>query len=244
VTDLPSLVALFRQHSGRLIDKWDIYLPIYERHFSQFRDRSIRMLEIGVQHGGSLQLWKKYFGEQASIVGVDIDPRCKGFTENGVNVEIGDQADAGFLSWLISKYGEFDIVIDDGSHISANQLCTFKGIWPHLRDGGSYLVEDCHCSYFPNYGGGFRSPGSFVEFAKGTVDEMNAFWSPDPNVLKPSQLTAELGAVAFYDSVVVFEKKVRARRPSRVTSGFLSFRMPATAEAIVERAHVGSVGIK
>jgi hypothetical protein len=244
MTYRPSLLALFQQHSGRLIDKWDNYFEIYERHLSRFRARPIRVLEIGVQHGGSLQLWKKYFGEEASIIGVDIDPRCKEFTEDGIDIEIGDQTDAEFLDRLISEYVDFEVVIDDGSHISTDQLATFDRVWPHVRDGGVYLVEDCHCSYFPDFGGGFRSPGSFIEFAKGTVDEMNALWSPGSNVLKPSRLTAELGSVTFYDSVVVFDKRLRARPPKRVTSGSLSFRMSAEAEAIVESAHVGSLGIK
>jgi hypothetical protein len=236
-----SLFDLFRQHTGRLIDKWDHYLPIYERHFGRFRGEPIRLLEIGVQHGGSLQLWKEYFGASASIVGVDIDPRCQCLVEEGIDIEIGDQADPEFLHRLTSTYPDFEIVIDDGSHVSSDQLASFKALWPHVRSGGIYLVEDCACAYSPKFGGGLRSPASFIEFAKGTVDEIHAFSLGEQGLSLATRMTSELAALTFYDSVAVFEKG-RRMPPRRITSGALSFRMPPDDEAAVLRAHVGYRG--
>jgi hypothetical protein len=238
MTTLPSLSELFQRHTGRLIDKWDHYLPIYERYFSRFRERPIRLLEIGVSHGGSLQLWRRYFGEEAAIVGVDIDPRCQDYVEDGIDIEIGDQTDPKLWSRLIDKHVDFDIVIDDGSHVSPHQIATFNSVWPHLCDGGVYLVEDCHCAYWPEYGGGYRSPTSFIEFAKQKVDELNAFWSRSPELFRPTNFTAQIGGLHFHDSIVVFEKQLRMQTPTRRVTGELSHTVSEAAVAALMGAHI------
>jgi len=110
------LLNYFENNDGRLIDKWMHYFEIYDRHFQQFRGRDIHILEIGVYHGGSLQMWKAYFGEQAKIYGVDIQSACKKFEENNVRIFIGDQADRRFLRSLREEIPRVDIVIDDGGH--------------------------------------------------------------------------------------------------------------------------------
>lgn len=150
-----TLLDMFESHTGRQVDKWRHYFDIYEKHFARFRGTAPRVLEIGVDHGGSLQLWKRYFGHRALIVGADIDPRCKAYEEAGVQVEIGDQADAGFWLELWDHYTGFDIVIDDGSHQTEHQLKSFASLWPHTRS--VYLIEDCHRVYPPvNSEGGIK----------------------------------------------------------------------------------------
>jgi SAM-dependent methyltransferase len=128
----------FEHHTGRRVDKWRHYFQIYDRHFDRFRNEDVRVLEIGVDHGGSLQLWKKYFGHNAQVVGLDIDPACAQYTEDQIKIVIGNQADVALLKSL----GEFDIVIDDGSHKLQDQLASFEALWPQVR--GAYLIEDCH----------------------------------------------------------------------------------------------------
>jgi len=136
-----SLQALWDEHDGRLVDKWAHYLPIYERYFSKFRGTACRILEIGVAHGGSLQLWKAYFGPDAWIVGVDIDPRAFNYREEQISIAIGDQGSAAFWAkWAI----DCDIVIDDGSHVQTDQAASLAALWPHLNAGGVYLIEDIH----------------------------------------------------------------------------------------------------
>jgi hypothetical protein len=135
-----SLFQMFMSHTGRQIDKWAHYFPIYERHFAQYRNKYVRVLEIGVDHGGSLQLWKRYFGQQAAIVGVDINPECAKYTEDRIEVHTMDQCD-----WRICDLGEFDIIIDDGSHVLGHQELSFKFLWQNCR--GVYLIEDCHGPY-------------------------------------------------------------------------------------------------
>ena len=139
------LKALIETHQGRLIDKWSHYFPIYERYFAEYIDQPVRILEIGVSHGGSLQLWKKYFGLQAQVVGVDIDPRCKAYEEPRIQIEIGDQGSPEFWEGLREHYTGFDIVIDDGSHVKTDQKIAFEALWPQTR--GVYLIEDCHRTY-------------------------------------------------------------------------------------------------
>ena len=142
-------------HTGRLIDKWSHYFPIYEHHFAKFVGRPIRLLEIGVGHGGSLQLWRAYFGKQVGIWGMDINPACAEYEEDGIYISIGDQAkDCG---WFVAAGINFDIIIDDGSHVPEHQSASFQALWPRVNPGGIYLIEDCHNGY-PNLDDTIKSP--------------------------------------------------------------------------------------
>lgn len=142
--DSLSLKELWNRHtySGRLIDKWEHYLPIYERHFAQFRNKPVRILEIGVSHGGSLQLWKAYFGWNAQITGLDIDKRCAEYGEIQIYVYTGDQGNLAWMNAFAKSAGPFDIVIDDGSHKITDQQISFCALWPHTTS--IYLIEDIH----------------------------------------------------------------------------------------------------
>jgi hypothetical protein len=133
--------ATFNAHRGRQIDKWEHYFDIYEKHFAKYVNRSPRVLEIGVDHGGSLQMWKSYFGKGAEILGVDINPACKEYEEDQIQILIADQCKIPGVADLIP----FDIIIDDGSHICAHQSITFRQLWPKCT--GVYLIEDCHDGY-------------------------------------------------------------------------------------------------
>jgi len=137
--NLITLRDMFDDHRGRQIDKWEHYFPIYEKHFSRFRGKEPRVLEIGVDHGGSLQLWKRYFGPGTEIIGVDINPEAA-FFESQISVVTADQRSA-----ALADMGPFDIVIDDGSHDPIHQAESFSNLWP--RTQGVYLIEDCHQGY-------------------------------------------------------------------------------------------------
>jgi hypothetical protein len=135
-----TLREVFAAHQGRLIDKWSHYFPIYEHHFAKFIGRPVRVLEIGVGHGGSLQMWKAYFGTKAEIYGLDSDSRCAEYVEDQIQITIADQGQP-------PHFGDLDIVIDDGSHKLEDQSASFKALWPALKSGGIYLIEDCHGGY-------------------------------------------------------------------------------------------------
>lgn len=154
------LEEYFLANKGRLIWKWMHYFEIYHRHFAPYRDKPVTIVEFGVLHGGSLQMWKHYFGRSARIVGVDINPLCQDLEEDQIEIVIGDQDDRNFLRALKEKTGPVDVLIEDGGHQMTQQIATFKEMFPALKSGGIYLVEDLHTSYWEEFGGSYRRPGT------------------------------------------------------------------------------------
>src|SRR5262245_25561868 len=211
----------FEAGNGRLVHKWMHYFDIYHRHFSRWRGQPVRVLEVGVYQGGSLQMWNHYFGRRAHIVGVDIDPRCKELAEPQVDIVIGDQEDREFLRRLAADYGSFDIVIEDGGHTMAQQIATLEEIWPAILDGGVYLVEDLHTSYWPEFGGGYRQPGSMIEYTKTLIDDQHA-WHTRERGHPPTPWTRTIRGMHVYDSVVVLDK-AEVAEPTVRKSGRPSF---------------------
>jgi len=122
------------------------YIHLYEKYFQPFRNKHIRLLEIGVYGGGSLRMWKHYFSN-AKIYGLDIDPGCKQHEEDRISVEIGSQGDESVLEKVWQNCGELDIVIDDGSHVNKHILASFNYFFDKLKPGGIYVIEDLGCSY-------------------------------------------------------------------------------------------------
>jgi hypothetical protein len=201
------LFAYFRSNrAGRVLDKWVHYFPIYSKHFARFRGKPVRILEIGIYRGGSLDMWEWYFGSQVTLVGVDIDEAARAASDPRHVVEIGDQTDPEFLRRVAEKHGPFDIVIDDGGHEMTQQIVTAETLFPLLVEGGVFLVEDCHTSYWESHNGGRGREGTFIEWTKQRVDDVNGYHQPgDVDRL----WTDQVDAIHFYDSVVVFDKKRR-----------------------------------
>lgn len=192
--------------NGRLIHKWLHYFDIYNSNFSAFVGQPITLVEFGVSHGGSLDMWRAYFGKRARIIGVDIDPECVKFAGKNTEIYIGDQSDPVFLAELAVKTGPIDILIDDGGHTTEQQLATFKGLYSLVRTPGVYLVEDLHTNYWSEYGGGLRKQGTFIEFAKDCIDQLNAWHSRDTESLKVDEFTTTTHGIHFYDSIIAFTK--------------------------------------
>ncbi len=130
----------FWENEGRAIDKWLHYLPIYERHFAPFRNAPVRVLEIGVQNAGSAQMWRDWFGPDAILYGIDIDPDCAEANGGSAQIRIGSQADPDFLRRVVKEMGGLDVVIDDGSHVMSHIHESFCTLFPLLSEGGVYLV--------------------------------------------------------------------------------------------------------
>jgi len=194
----------FLTHDGYPIDKWAHYFPIYDRHFSWYANKSLTFLEIGVARGGSLQMWQRFFGPLAKIVGIDIRERSKSYEAPGTLVRIGDQADEQFLQSLIDEFGVPDIVLDDGSHQMGHIAKTFNFLYPRLPKNGVYMVEDLHTAYWDEFGGGVSKPETFINLSKEYIDRLNADHSRGQVV--PNFITRQTFGISFYDSVVVFEK--------------------------------------
>ncbi|MCM3541135.1 class I SAM-dependent methyltransferase [Priestia endophytica] len=206
----------FESNNGRSIHKWIHYFDIYERHFERFVGRDVNILEIGVGHGGSLQMWKHYFGDKATIFGLDIDPLCKSLEEEQVNIIIGDQGDRSFWNITKNSLPKFDIIIDDGGHHMDQQKITFEEMFPVLSSHGVYLIEDLHTSYLEEYGGGFGKSDNFIEYSKKLIDNLNAWYSRDPQ-LSVNQFTTSTWSMSYYDSVLVIEKRPREQSHARIT---------------------------
>ncbi|MEL6890092.1 MAG: class I SAM-dependent methyltransferase [Actinomycetota bacterium] len=213
----------FDRNDGRLIDKWSHYFDAYEAHFGRFRGRSPRLLELGISHGGSLEMWRWYFGASATIVGIDIEERVAELDGGGAHVHVGSQSDPEFLASLVERYGPFDIVIDDGSHWYADQRASLHALWDAVAEGGVYLVEDVHTSYIERYEGGLGRDDTFIGETRRLIDELHGFWHADGaddmhgTVDTSSAWTGTLGGIHVYDSIVVLDKISRERPTRRMT---------------------------
>lgn len=207
----------FLNNGGRHLHKWLHYFDIYERHFERFRERPMTMLEIGVQGGGSLDMWQAYFHPDSRIVGIDIDPRCAEHAHDNVSVHIGSQDDPDFLTGVADQYGEFDIVLDDGSHVNSHVITSFETLYSRVSSNGVYFIEDMHTSYWPKFGGGLRAEGTFIEYAKQKIDELNAVHVREE--FETTDLTRTTESISFYDSVVVFEKRPQNERQDVISKG-------------------------
>ena len=213
------LEEYFRANDGRLIHKWSHYFDIYHRHFAKYRGKPVNVLEFGVSHGGSLQMWKHYFGKHAHITGVDIKPRCAKLAEDRVDIVIGDQSDRNFLRDLGKQLGKIDILIEDGGHTMDQQIATFEEFWPRIRNGGVMAMEDLLTSYKEKYGGGLRKPGTYIEYAKDLIDKMHAWHYPEMEI---DDYTRSIAGMHVYDSIIIFDKAV-VTSPTHPRTGHRSF---------------------
>ena len=223
-----TLWSEFIVHQGRTIDKWTHYFTAYETHFARYRNRPLTFLEIGCGAGGSLQLWKQYFGPLAQIVGIDTNEDCLKFEEEQISVRIGDQKDTNFLNRLVEEFGAPDIVLDDGSHVMADVAASFRYLYPRTSPNGVYVVEDLHTAYWDEFGGGVGRKESFVELCKILIDELNAYHSRDK--VPVSDFTKSTLSMHFYDCLVVFERgrhlKTRALRSGMTFKKFWKNGLP------------------
>jgi len=204
------LETIFYGHKGRIASKWHHYLEIYERHFEPLRqrERPLRILELGVSRGGSLEIWRKYFGPHARIVGIDIDALCAERVDPENAVIIGDQSDPVILNAAIERLGGgVDIVIDDGSHVGHHQIASFEFFYPRLSEHGVYLCEDLHCSYWDSYEGGYQRPGTFIEFTKELVDRLHASYLDDSLKARFTEFATTTYGIFVYHDVIVVEKR-------------------------------------
>lgn len=222
--DTNPLADYFRQNDGRLIHKWVHYFEIYHRHFERFRGTKPTVLEFGVSQGGSLQMWRDYFGPGATIHGVDINPRCKELEQEGTRIFIGDQEDRTFLQSVIDEIGPVDVLIEDGGHFPKQQIATFEVCYPHVTENGVFLIEDLHTSYWAGYDGALKRPGTFIEYAKDLSDQLNAWHSREPR-FQVDDFTRTTKSMHFYDSIIAFEKGI-VSRPRAEKSGTRTVRDP------------------
>jgi len=192
------------------------YTPVYEDLMRASRRRPVRLLEVGVGGyagalgGESLRMWASYF-RRGRITGIDVYDK-RALSGGRVTVIQCSQVDEPKLTPVARAQGPFDFIIDDGSHLNAHQIETFCILWPHVRDGGIYIVEDVQTSYWPSYGGGpLGTPGyqkSCMQWFKERVDSVNL-----PEFLQPAPggLDAGVASIAFHHNLIVLKKDLAER---------------------------------
>ena len=189
------------------------FTPHYMFHFRKFRFKRIRMLEIGVggdenpfKGGNSLWMWKKYF-PFGQIFAVDIHDKSS-LQESRIRIFQGSQADEAFLKSIESETGELDIIIDDGSHMNDHVIETFRIMFPKLKNGGIYVIEDTQTSYYKDYGGdsvNLNVLGTSMGFFKSLVDSLNYREFEIPNY-EPTYYDKNIVSMHFYYNLVIIHK--------------------------------------
>ena len=222
------LELFFSNSSHRLIHKWKHYFEIYDRHLVHLRNSKINILEIGISHGGSLQMWEHYFKGNATIYAVDINPECKKFESDTVKIFIGSQENVAFLDQLKNSIPKLDVLIDDGGHTFKQQITTFNVLFDHVKEDGIYICEDLHTSYFKHFGGGLKKKRTFIEFSKNLIDKIHAWHNKKIQV---DHLTESIHSLHYYDSVLVVEKR-KMKPPFDVKSGEPSIEDKLAADLI------------
>ncbi len=212
-----SLSEFFFSNKGNLINKWHHYFEIYDRHFSKYKGKDITLLEVGVFHGGSLQMWKNYFGANSKVYGIDINPECKKFEEGNTKIFIGSQEDRSFLRDVLKQIPKLDILIDDGGHTMRQQIVSFEEMYDHIKEDGIYLCEDIHTSYWKKYGGGYKRRGSFIEFSKKLIDYLYSLY-PLKGAPPVNSFSKSTNSLHFYPGILVIEKR-RMETPADSMTG-------------------------
>ncbi|MEU9336289.1 class I SAM-dependent methyltransferase [Streptomyces sp. NPDC048290] len=214
-TDLTSLAVRFDA------DKWGghWYTPHYQRYFEPLRDRRVKVLEIGVGGydapdlgGASLRMWKHYF-YRGQVYGLDLYPK-HGVDEPRLRTFQGDQGDPAFLTGFAAEHGPFDIVVDDGSHFSEHVLTSFAALFPSLRPGGLYVVEDTQSSYWPGWGGStdLNASSTSMGFVKTLLDGLNHQEQIRPADRPASTTERTVTGVHVHHNLVVIEKGVNTEQ--------------------------------
>lgn len=209
------LADLFLNHDSKVADKWEQYIGIYDAELARYvRDgKPVRLLEVGIQNGGSLELWSKFLPEGSHIRGIDIIAEVEQLrfdSPNDIRVHTADATDPNVVETIIGSE-LFDIIIDDASHKSSDIIATFNLLFKNVAPGGKYIIEDLHCSYFSTHEGGYRKSQSSIEWLKQFVDSVNfdhivKSEMDDADRAFHSDLNKHVARVSFYDSVAVIEK--------------------------------------
>ena len=233
---MKNLIELYQNHAGKVTDKWALYLREYDRLFVPYREKTVSILEVGIQNGGSLEIWSEYFPYAERIVGCDIDPNCANlkYEDTRISVIIGDATTSDTQDKVLGTSDAFDIIIEDGSHTSSDIVKTFAMYFPYLKCGGVFVIEDLHCSYWQEYEGGIFHPYSSIAFFKNLTDLVNhEHWGIEKErseLLKGFGIEIEeaqlqqISSIEFINSICIVRKKESSRNllGSRVVAGKVS----------------------
>lgn len=198
------LLRIFSQNEGEVVHKWHHYIPLYDRYFAKFRGKPVKFLEIGVSKGGSLKMWRQYFGPEAKLYGIDIDPACARFDGQAGQVRIGSQDDTAFLASVVAEMGGVDVVLDDGSHVMAHVRATLAALFPVLSTGGVYMIEDLHTAFWKKWGGGYGVAANVFADLGLIIDDMHIPYHG--HAARMPKVGPQVSGLHVHDSIIVLEK--------------------------------------
>jgi len=200
------------------------YCEKYEKILPFNRLEPLTILEIGVLNGESLLTWREFY-PNATIVGIDLVESYKKYEDvkNKIFIEIGSQDDDSFLKLVTDKYGPFDFILDDGSHIQKHMIFSFEQLFSSVKNEGIYIVEDSVTSYWPEYDGGLKKENTCMEYFKNLIDDVNfhghrskEFWSAHarredlliPQINKDyPQIRTDIESINFLNSLIIITKR-------------------------------------
>ena len=191
--------------------KHSTYFKSYDHFFSSFIDKEITFVEIGVLGGGSLFMWREFFGPKARIIGIDLNPNAKKWEKNGFEIYIGSQSDEKFWDDIKNKIKGIDILLDDGGHTYDQQIITVEKLLDVMNDGGLIVVEDTHTSYMSGFG---PKRFSFINYVKQKIDQINFRFS---DFSKTRKNETRIWSIEVVESMVAFKiNKIGATEVSKV----------------------------
>ena len=235
----PTLRDLYAAHRGKVSQKWDLYLDVYDFALEPWRALPVTLVEVGVQNGGSLELWSKYFAAGRRFIGCDVDPRVAGlrFDDPRIRTVVGPVNTPAAARGIVAEAAApVDIFIDDGSHLTSDIVLAFCNYSPLLSAGGIYIAEDLHCAYRRGWQGGLGTDNA-MRFFGALVDGMHrAHWEEGATMetlaarfipgadaaTRLAGLAEAVASVSFFDSVCIVRKRDAAgwgRIQRRVVAG-------------------------
>ena len=254
-----SISQLFLENSFYECHKWSHYPRIYQKHLARFLDKNPVILEIGVKRGGSLNIWRKFFGKSATIIGIDIDKKCESIRRDGFEIYVGDQSDKAFLAGVLKKHPEIDILIDDGSHAAKDIISSFEYLYPRIKKDGVYIIEDVSSAMLAAADSGDINKQSLGDYFKDLIGQINLgfveekFLADKDNVAsnfgkavgkmtsermssfsRPTEITAATSDISFYPNMIVLEKYPQSIRASLKSAGMVAGRLQAYRTYLLE----------
>ena len=222
INNMKTLDEIAKKHGTDKSSLIHNYCEKYEKYLNFDKNQNLKILEIGVFNGASVKTWSEFY-PNSLVVGIDINKNCKSYESDNIKIEIGSQDDETFLNQVISKYGEFDFILDDGSHHQSHMIKSFEVLFPQLKKGGTYIIEDACCSYWPGFGGGLRRPGTSIEYFKNLIDDVNFNGQMSesfmPNVArredilikevtsKQLNIRTDIESINFLNSIIIVTKR-------------------------------------
>lgn len=238
---MDSYVEIHKHHKGKASDKWESYLPAYDRLFRDLRDKKVRIVEVGVQNGGSLEVLAEYFAKAEKIVGCDINPACANlkYKDPRLSIVVGDANAQDVVSKIAREASPMDIFIDDGSHRSSDIIGSFLNYFPMVVPGGLFVIEDTHALYWDAWEGGILNTRSAQFLFKLLTDVVNfEHWQDDLNLstllssfFQKNEIPAFI-TEGWVDSVEFLNSMIVLRKAKNATHSKLGSRLIVGSEFV------------